>query len=172
MSANLESTCLSARNFSTPRLLRALPSLAIVTGVVAMLLATSGVLQAAPINYGNFMGNTVTYIDVTENSGTDPQHYPPNAFPPDPNAGLFGKPIVSGDSLDFTPLNFFAISDFSVPPFDPTDGHLTFMVAAKPGKAISNINIEEGGSLRLAGFGPDVTPVDVGAIGAPGGGEG
>jgi len=128
--------------------------------------ATIRSVQAAPIVWGDFMGNTVMFVDVTENSGTDPDHFPPLAIPPDPNAGLFGKPIVSGDSLDFTPINFDAISQFQSPAFDHTDGHLTFVAMAKGANdAIQNIKFAEGGALTVAGIGTNMTLADVSAVG-------
>src|SRR3972149_755246 len=99
---------------------RAIQVLSLLAGVILFFSLSLHLAQAAPINYGSFMGNTVTYVDVTENSATDPQYFPPVVFPPNPAAGLSGKPVVGGDSLDFMPINFFAISDFRAPPFDHT----------------------------------------------------
>jgi hypothetical protein len=130
-----------------------------------LMFATVQFSAAAPIDYGDFMGNSVTFLDVIENSATDPDHFPPVVSPPNPNAGLYGPPTLSGDSLDFTPINFDAISQFSSPPFDQTDGHLTFMVEAKPNQFIQNIDFFEGGSLTLAGTGTDSTRVDVSGVG-------
>lgn len=135
-----------------------------LVGFVAALLATMSLCQlapAAPINYGNFSGTSVDYTGVEENSGTDPLLYPPNL----PGLGLFGAPTVSGDSLDFSPNNFFANSQFQTPPFDQTDGHLVFGVMAKSGHAIKSINFQEGGGLSVVGNGTDVTQVDVSAVG-------
>jgi hypothetical protein len=53
-------------------------------GVFALVLGSRA--DAASINHGNFMGSTVTYVDVTEASATD-------AVP------LYGMPSVFGDSL-------------------------------------------------------------------------
>jgi hypothetical protein len=115
---------------------------------------------AAPIFYGDRVGNTVTYQMITESSPTDPQYFPPN-----PPLGLFGNPVASGDSLDFTPQNFFALSDFQAPPLDRTDGHLTFMIQAHDGNGIDNISFQEGGALSVGGFGTNQTFVDVSAVG-------
>jgi hypothetical protein len=115
---------------------------------------------ATPITYSDKVGATVSYTMITESTGTDPHLFPPNS-----NAGLFGDPVVSGDSLDFQPQNFFANSDFQAPPLDKTDGKLTFMVVAHTDQYIQNINFQEGGALSVAGFGTDNTFVDVAAIG-------
>jgi hypothetical protein len=95
--------------------------------------------QAVPINYGDFMGSTVTYKMVTEDSATDP-------------TPLFGAPLVSGDTLDFTPVGFGASSAGGGA--DMTDGQLSFMVQAKPGQSIQNILIKEFGDTTLAGVVP------------------
>jgi hypothetical protein len=146
----------SSRSFA--RCARQFSSLSVVALVC---LAMSSLAIAAPINYGNFSGTTVDYIDVEENSGTDPGLFPPNL----PGLGLFGAPTIAGDSLDFSPNNFFAESQFAVPPLDTTDGHLTFGVNAKAGHAITDINFQEGGGLSVVGAGTDTTQVDVSAIG-------
>jgi hypothetical protein len=144
-----------ARFFACP-----LRSLSLVILAVAALAIATRSASAVPINYGDHMGTDVWFRMVTENSGTDPLLFPPNS-----NQGLFGAPFVSGNSMDFNPQNFFANSDFQAPPFDRTDGHLTFMIEAKPGQAINNINFAEGGGLGVSGFGTDSTFVDVSAIG-------
>ncbi len=100
--------------------------------------------QAAPINYGDFMGSTVTYVGVTEDSNS-------GDTPP-----LFGAPSVSGDTLDFNPVGFSA-SASGAGGNDVTDGNLSFMVVAKAGKAISSLNLAEAGDTSLAGFGTDAT---------------
>jgi hypothetical protein len=115
-------------------------------------LATGQLAHAVPINYGDHSGASIEYLQVTENSATDP-------------TPLFGQPVVSGDSIDFNPQNFFALSDFQAPPVDTTDGYLTFGVDAKSGFAIETISFQEGGALSVGGFGTDLTYVDVSAIG-------
>lgn len=107
---------------------------------VACLAATS---HAASINYGNFMGATVTYIGVTEASNSG------DAVP------LFGPPTVSGDSLDFNPIGFSANSNNGG--VDITDGNLAFMTQAKPGFGLFNMKIQEFGDTSMVGFGTDTT---------------
>ena len=70
-------------------------------------------------------------------------------------ATFFGAPTVSGDSLDFDPVGFGASTTGGG--VDVTDGNLAFMVKAKPGNAINNIQIAERGDTTLAGFGTDTT---------------
>lgn len=111
------------------------------------------VAQAAPINYGNFSGNTVDFLNVTEdaNSAGD--------APP-----LFGPPAVAGDSLDFDPVGFNA-SATGAAGIDVTDGNLSFTIRAKQGYAIDMFSLSEAGDTTLAGFGTDGTFTSVTAIG-------
>jgi hypothetical protein len=114
---------------------------------LAFLAAASFCCQAvfaAPINYGNFMGNTVTYVDVTEDSNSG------DTLP------LFGAPTVSGDSLDFDPVGFDAHAT-GAGGVDITDGNLTFMIVAKDLYAIKSVSLSEAGDTTLAGFGNDGT---------------
>jgi len=113
--------------------------------LASMILSVSGLgrCYASPILLGDFVGNTVSYLMVQEDSNS--------GDPP----GLFGPASVSGDSLDFNPVGFSAhTSGLAV---DQTDGQLFFMVKAKPQKVINNFNIAEFGDTTLAGFGNDHT---------------
>jgi hypothetical protein len=107
---------------------------------------------ANPINYGDFMGTSVTWVDVTEASATD-------------NLPLFDMPTPAGDSLNFDPIGFSASATGLAPPIDLTDGQLLFMVVAKPGKAIANIKFAESGVTTVTGVGTDLTYTDVSAEG-------
>jgi len=126
--------------------------ISVVASALAICLFSVVASQAASINYGDFPGATVMYTQVTESSSTDP-------------TPLFGSPTVSGDSIDFTPVNFAATSQLHVPAVDQTDGHLIFGVMANPLATIKNINFEEGGGLTVGGFGTNMTFVDVSAVG-------
>lgn len=118
-----------------------------VLAVLAMfsLVALAGMLHAAPINYGDFSGNTVDYLQVTEdaNSAGD--------APP-----LFGAPSVSADSLDFDPVGFSA-SATGAAGIDVTDGNLKFTIMSKGGHAIDMVSLAEAGDTTLSGFGTDAT---------------
>jgi hypothetical protein len=120
---------------------------------VVCLLSLVTVAQAAPINYGNFSGTTVDFLNVTEdaNSAGD--------APP-----LFGQPAVAGDSLDFDPVGFNA-SATGAAGIDVTDGNLSFTIQAKQGYAIDMFSLSEAGDTTLAGFGTDGTYSSVTAIG-------
>jgi hypothetical protein len=116
---------------------------ALVLASVILSVNGLGRCYASPINLGDFMGNTVSYLMVQEDSNS--------GDPP----GLFGPASVSGDSLDFNPVGFSAhTTGLGV---DQTDGQLLFMVKAKPQKAINNFNIAEFGDTTLAGIGNDHT---------------
>ncbi|MGD9635361.1 MAG: PEP-CTERM sorting domain-containing protein [Pirellulales bacterium] len=123
--------------------------------VAAMLslVTFAAIAHAAPINYGNFSGNTVDYLNVSEdaNSAGD--------APP-----LFGPPTASGDSLDFDPVGFNA-SASGAAGIDVTDGNLNFVIMAKQGYAVDMVSLAEAGDTTLAGFGNDSTFTSVTGIG-------
>jgi len=125
---------------------------AVILAALAVSMVCSAV-GAAPINYGSFSGNTVDYLDVSEdaNSAGD--------VPP-----LFGPPSVSGDSIDFDPVGFAASASGAFGN-DLTDGNLSFMVDAHTGYAINNIQLAEAGDFTLLGFGTNATFVGVTAVG-------
>ena len=131
---------------------RAVVALAVVAGV-ALFCVTSQVALAVPINYGNFMGDNVTYIDVTEEANTDDDATP-----------LYGAPTVSGDSIDFDPTGFDANAS-GAGDNDITDGQLNFMVESKVNKVINSLTISEAGDTTLSGFGTDATLTSVTAAG-------
>lgn len=120
---------------------RASYRLAILAGASVFLVAAiSRPLLGAPINYGDFMGTTVTYTDVTEDANS-----------PDDSPPLFGEPTVAGNGLDFDPVGFEASSSGAGAP-DITDGQLFFGIEAKAGNAIHQLTITEAGDTTLAGF--------------------
>src|SRR5262249_44594329 len=55
--------------------------------------------SAAPINYGNFNGTTVQYLQVTEDQTTEN---------PLLQVPLYGSPTLTDDSLSFNPSGFGA----------------------------------------------------------------
>jgi hypothetical protein len=143
----------AARMVFPPRPVSCLPTLFSLAGLAFFFcIVASPAVHGAPINYGSFTGNTVHYVDVTEDSNSG------DTLP------LFGVPIVTGDSIDFNPVGFDAnATNGSV---DITDSNLSFAVHAKPGFAINNINLDEAGDTTMAGFGNDSTVTSVTADGA------
>jgi hypothetical protein len=95
----------------------------------------AGTAQAT--NYGNFVGDTVTFEQVTDADE------------------LFGSPIVSGDSLDFSP-NTFEVQcpdGGSCPPTPALiDGTLTLQIRADAGYFIPEIVLSEAGDTTLTSF--------------------
>jgi PEP-CTERM motif len=102
---------------------------------------------AVAINYGDFAGATVNFLQVTEDSGTDP-------------TPLYGSPSVSGDTLDFNPVSFNAGAT-GAGGVDITDGTLTLMMTSNPGHFIDKVKFDEAGDFTLAGFGGAGTFVSV-----------
>jgi hypothetical protein len=97
-----------------------------------------------PVNNGSFGGTgiaDVQYIDVTQNSQTDPI-----TVPGDP--GPYGQPILIGNQLSFTAPSFAAISNPSRN-FDMTDGFLGFGLRAVNGYAITNLDLYEFGAIQM-----------------------
>ena len=121
-------------------------SVCLLAGII-LLLGVAGA-AAAPINYGDFDGTTVMYLDVTE-----------TAHSVDDTPPLYGAPGIFGNTLDFNPVGFSASSsDGGV---DITDGNLAMRIHAHAGSYIEKLMFSEGGDFTMAGFGTDATVVDV-----------
>jgi hypothetical protein len=104
---------------------------------------------AASINYGNFIVPPgVSFLNVTESSGTDP-------------VPLYGPPTPFSVGLDFDPVGF--IANAASGSLDLTDGQLNFTVMSSPAFAIDSINLFEGGDYSLLGAGTAATSVFAGA---------
>ena len=106
-----------------------------VAASLAVFLAASA---QASINYGSFVGDQVSFIDVIEGSATDP-------------LPLFGAPNVVGDSLVFTPVEYIAVAEG--PGSDITTATLNMMIAAKDGGLLQTIMIREFGDTGFTGLG-------------------
>ncbi|HJQ82153.1 MAG TPA: PEP-CTERM sorting domain-containing protein [Lacipirellulaceae bacterium] len=141
MSGIIDSSRRVARIVSLVVASRVSTRLAVVAGAILFVSVLSGPVLSAQINYGSHMGDHVTYVNVTEDSGAD------EPLP------LFGAPTVTGDSIDFNPTGFDATS--ADVDSDITDSNLVFMVTAKSGSRISKITLNEAGDTTLAG---NVTP--------------
>jgi len=109
-------------------------------GFIVILLAFSAtpVAQGSMMTYGPYGEDTVTFLSVTEASGTDEGVLP-----------LFDEPAVTGDSLIFTPSASFA-ADTSGPLADFTDGKLGILIKANGDQVIQGIVLEESGSVSLS----------------------
>ena len=143
MSAHRQSHRQSGKNFSCW-------SPAILAAIVVCTTQLSAL--AVPINYGSHVGNTVDYLNVTEDTTTG------DTLP------LFGAPIFSADSIDFNPVGFDA-SAAGTGGNDTTGARLTFTLMSHVGKAITNISFSEAGDTTIAGLGTDSTATSVTATG-------
>lgn len=119
-----------------------------VVAGVAIFAAGAGA-QAAIINYGSFIGDDVTFLGVTESSGTD-------AVP------LFDTPSVVSNALDFDPKSFVSFATNGNA--DVTDGQLNFDIVAHAGKSITGVSISELGDYTLMVTGTPATSASAGVI--------
>lgn len=116
--------------------------------VVVFSVFAINILPAATMNYGDFVGTSVTYNNVTEaNSGPDL---------------LFSAPSVVADTLEFDPVNFLSEVDPG-PGADITDSEINTVVTANPGFFIDNIQISESGDFTLVGEPDAFGEAEVGA---------
>ena len=120
------------------RLIPASGALALAASLCLGLASTSWGL---PIDHGDFAGDTVSFVDVSEDSTTDPDALP-----------LFGSPTVGGDSLDFNGISF--ASSPGAGGVDMTNGNLTMGIETQVGRAIDTISLTEAGDYTLFGI-PD-----------------
>lgn len=103
---------------------------------------------AAPVNYGNLVGTTVTYQNVTEdNTRISTPAVGPAVVSSDPF--VYGTPGILADSL------FFGSSSFGVAASggakQTLDGKLTTRIVASPGNVIAQIQWIERGDYTLFG---------------------
>lgn len=120
-----------------------------LAGVLAMTRAASAAM------YGNFTGPDLTYQNVTESN--DSQLTTPPATVTDPGE-LFGPPVLSppnSDNLSFMDMNFSALASDGDTMLQ--DGELTFNVAPNPGKTLTSLAFDEGGSWSVEGTAGDAS---------------
>ncbi len=97
--------------------------------------------SAGTMNYGDFMGDNITYEQVTEDNNQAP------------DVLLYSAPSVAGDSLLFDPVNF--LSEVNPGPgAQIVDAQMSTTVRAKPGYLIDTLHISEAGDYTLIGL-PD-----------------
>ena len=88
-------------------------------------------VNADIIEYGDFAGDNVDFLEVTERSAEV--------------GALFGSPAINGDSLSFMPANFNSQSiDGGV---DFIDGALSFVVQGQNGFMFNSISVDEIGDF-------------------------
>jgi hypothetical protein len=111
-------------------------STAILAAIVAMAFVPP---SAAQINYGDYVGDTMTFNQVTEDSTTDP-------------LPLYGTPVVVGDTLWF-PFPSFASSSAGAGGSDDTIGTVATTIQAGGMSYIGAIQFAEYGDVTLGGSG-------------------
>jgi len=113
--------------------------------VVFVAIELAGLAQAA-IQYGDFDGTTVMYLDVTETANSKPGSEP-----------LLGPPTLTDNQLDFDPQGLVATSTGG--PFDINDAQLNFSIDTGPGHGLTGLEISEFGDYSLTGSGGVETTV-------------
>lgn len=103
--------------------------------------------MATPINYGDFLGTNVDYIQVVENTQT--------AGDPD---SLLAAPVLNGagDGLSFSPT--VLTSTVGSGASDMTESLLTTTIMAQAGSILDGINFNASGDTMLTSFPPFGTP--------------
>jgi hypothetical protein len=110
------------------------------TAILAAIVTTAFVLpSAADINYGDYLGDTMAFYQVTEDSTTD-------------SLPLYGTPIVVGDTLWFQ-FVAFASSSSGAGGSDTTIGTLATTIEATGSSYIGAIQFAEYGDVSLSGTG-------------------
>jgi hypothetical protein len=104
---------------------------------------------AATMNHGDFVGDTVMYLQVTELNS-------------EPNL-LFSAPSVVGDTLKIDPVNFLSEAGGAGPAADITDSELNMVVMGQSGFFIQNLQISEAGDYTLIGAPGALAQAQVGA---------
>lgn len=111
---------------------------------LTLILCCMAQLNAAPINHGDFNAVGADFLQVTENSLTDP-------------GPLYAAPVVSGNSLDFSPIAFGSVATDGG--LDSTSSTLTTVIQSKAGKHIPGLLITSRGEYALSGSGGAATAV-------------
>lgn len=110
-----------------------------------MIIASPAALAQVKINYGDFIGTDVAFLNVTETN-----HQPP----PEP-AVLWGVPTVNGNGMQFYPQTFSATSVGS--DVDQAGSQLQMQISTSGPSTLNLITIEEFGDLDLSGIGTGQT---------------
>lgn len=109
---------------------------ALIVGVAGL----AGSALARPINYGDYFGSNIDFIQVTEDSSTET-----------PGTPVFGAPTLSGNALLWFPTTYSSFSQNGSA--DSTNGVLTVSLRSRPGEFIKSVTISEIGDYSLSGVG-------------------
>lgn len=105
--------------------------------------------HAAPVYYGDFIGQNVSFLDVHEDSATDP----PPLYQVAGSQPILETQAIGGvqyDRLIFSPGAAFRASAHSGA-YDETDGLLRFTLALNPNAVLLDMNLTEGGDWVTCG---------------------
>ncbi len=114
----------------------------------AVVICFHSLADAAHIEYGDFTGTTVMYLDVEEVANS-----------PGDIAPLYGPPNLVGNALGFDPTDDFRASPSVGHHGDITDGQLDFTLMADPGAAVTRLDLTADGVYTLSGTGTSATAV-------------
>jgi hypothetical protein len=114
-------------------------------GVLMGLAAAAGIAPFAAgaqgaVVYGNFDGTDINYLNVTET---------PTQLPGPTPTELFGPPVISGNTLEFSPTNFMIAVSGGSNEFQ--DSHLTTNIVSTDTSYPKTINLIEGGGWAVGG---------------------
>jgi hypothetical protein len=121
-------------------------SVGFCASIVAFAVFRSGPAIAS-IDYGDFSGTNVNYLQVTESSTTN-------------SNALYGAPTVTANAIEFGPNSFAATSSGGGAP-DTTQGLLTTTLSADPNVQVLGLQFAEEGDYTLEGNGTAATAVSV-----------
>ena len=112
----------------------------VLFGLTAGIVPLTNTAQGTVL-YGTFVGPNMTYQNVTET---------PTELPAPTPTTLFGTPLLSGDSLMFTPAAFVTSASGGALNFE--DSHLeTTIVPTSPKGTLTGMSITEGGGWAVGG---------------------
>lgn len=124
-----------------------------LTLVVLVALSIVSPVEAGTFSWGDFSGNSVMFLDVTENNDEAT-----SLFAPEPG---MGGPSVSGDLLHLDPVGFSSQSQNNSADF--IDSTLSTVIMANPGGAIDLLKVTELGDYSLGGLSGGEANAQVGA---------
>ena len=127
---------------------RSFQALLVVMAMAAGCLS-SAITRAGTFSWGDFAGNDVMFLDVTENNEETT-----SLFAPMPGEG---GPMVAGNSLHLDPQGFAAMETELI------DSTLSTVIMSDPGQGITNIDISEFGDYSLGGLAGGQASAEVGA---------
>lgn len=121
-----------------------------LTVAVVLGICVPGSAQADVFSYGDYIGNTVKYANITETT---------DDAGAGATEGLFGAPTGTADSLDFDPVSFNAFA--SQGSSAQKASQLSVMIEALSGNTVGGLRFTEAGDYSLLGLGDSSTAAKV-----------